>query len=159
MPLIIAATLVTLSGCGSANSGSSTPPSPQKSPTIAELTAALDACFDAEGMHSLDESRVLDTLGLDATDLTGFVMKVPVGTNMDEYGVFIAADGKSQAVTNAVVAYITARQESWMDEYLPDERPKIFEAEMHSALNYVFYVMAFKDVRANATAAFQDATS
>ncbi|MDR0818720.1 MAG: DUF4358 domain-containing protein [Oscillospiraceae bacterium] len=157
----IAAILLLLAiaaGFASCGNTPDSPASPAKEPTIEELTTELDKVFDADAMHELDAERVERELGLSADAFTAYAMKVPTGTNMDEYGVFIAASGREQEVMNAVNAYIGSRQERWMDEYLPDERPKIFDAQAKSQGKYVIYVMAFEDNRSKAINAFDKLT-
>ncbi len=131
---------------------------PTKTPTITELTAELDKYFDSSMMHSLDPDRTAGELNIETSAIDAFTMNVPISTNMDEYGVFIAASGHEAELTSAVNAYIKRRQDSWMNEYLPEERPKIFEAQTKSNGRYIIYVMSSEDTRNNVLSKFDSLT-
>jgi hypothetical protein len=155
--LVTAVTLLlVLSGCNpKTDTPEGSPLSPENEPSAAGIAASLDTLFDTDAMFELDPARMLKELTLDDGAVAEFVMKVPTGTNQDEYGVFAAAPGREQDVVNAVNSYLTSRQDKWMDEYLPEERPKIFNAVSKSQGRFVMYVMAPEDVRVKAAETFE----
>jgi hypothetical protein len=53
------------------------------------------------------------------------------GANVDEYGVFRGADEAQAAeIKKAVEDYLAMRVDSWMDAYMPEEKPKVTSAQI-----------------------------
>lgn len=79
-----------------------------------------------------------------------------VGTNIDEFGIFKARDAAQVAeLEKALETYISIRDNAWMDEYLPDEYPKLQKASVHTEGLYVCYFILGDDVKADALSAFE----
>ncbi|MDR2606375.1 MAG: DUF4358 domain-containing protein [Oscillospiraceae bacterium] len=125
--------------------------------TIEDFYAAVEPMFDTKAMAELAYDNILRNLKIDAELVDSAKVMVPTGTNQDEFGIFIAAPGRGQDLETALNAYITRRQDAWMDEYLPEERPKIFDAEVIAHGDHILYVMATSDRRRAASKAFMDA--
>ena len=91
---------------------------------------------------------------MDVSDYAGYTVKINAyGANIDEYGIFQAADDKqAKDVEAAVEAYLQLRLDSWMDEYMPEEKPKLSSAEVKSEGKYVMYAILGD---ADKTAAFE----
>ena len=70
---------------------------------------------------------------------------------VDEYGVFKARDAENaKALKAEVEAYLKNRLETWMDEYMPEEKPKVENAECRVFGNYVTYAILSESDRAAA---------
>lgn len=79
-----------------------------------------------------------------------------VGTNINEYGIFLAKDAEqAAALKDALNKYLEYRESVWMDEYLPDEKPKLDCAEVWTQGNYVMYAILGESDRAAVKQAFQ----
>ena len=51
------------------------------------------------------------------------------------------------AVKDAIEGYLKLRRDTWMKEYMPEEKPKLDKAEVKVYGIYVLYVIADDDVR------------
>jgi hypothetical protein len=120
---------------------------------VSAFTTEIDPLFDTAAMFSPDTDYMLQKLKLDDAAVLEFTMRLPTSTNLDEYGVFIAAPGREQDVENAVRKYCKTAADALMG-YLPDEEQKIVEAEITANGKYVLYVMAEADTRTAAKSAF-----
>ncbi len=86
------------------------------------------------------------------------VMATNVGTTIDEFGLFKGADSaQAEALHTAVKDYLQLRLDAWMPEYLPEEFPKLQNAQVWTAGNYVFYAILSEDAKTAASSAFQAA--
>ncbi|MGN1003020.1 MAG: DUF4358 domain-containing protein, partial [Oscillospiraceae bacterium] len=80
------------------------------------------------------------------------------GVNIDEFGIFKAGENMSAADIKAVVdSYLQLRLDSWMDEYMPEEKPKLTSAEVKVVGNYVMYCILSDGDKTTAFAVFEDA--
>jgi hypothetical protein len=125
--------------------------------TVEGFTVAVEPLFDTKAMAELDYDNIIRNLKINEELIDSAKVMVPTGTNQDEFGIFIAVPGRGKDLEDALNAYITRRQEAWMDEYLPEERPKIFDAEVTAHGDHILYVMASGDRRRAAAKAFMDA--
>ena len=79
-----------------------------------------------------------------------------VGTNINEYGIFLAKDAdQAKTIKDALNAYLEYRESVWMDEYLPDEKPKLDNAEVLQQGSYVMYTILSDADRDAVNAAFE----
>jgi len=124
---------------------------------IDDFFAAVEPNFDTKAMAELPYENILRNLKIDAELIESARVMVPTGTNQDEFGVFIAAEGRGSELKDALNAYFATRQAAWMDEYLPEERSKIFEPEITAHGDHILYVMASSDRQRTAAKAFMDA--
>jgi hypothetical protein len=115
--------------------------------TIEQLEAAVDPYFDTSVMYKADDEYISRTFDFPEGVCASALVKVPTGTNQDEYGVFIAEIGKEKELYNALLAYRDRRQAAWMDEYLPEEKHKVSDASVSSFDNYVYYVIGGPETR------------
>ena len=129
------------------------------------LLLGVSACGKKEvkdpGMEAVDSAIMKlmtsdgsQTVALDA-DYVSTIIKITsdeyvemnchknaVSLSMDEWGIFKAADEAARKnLESKLNAYLKARVESWMPEYLPDQRPKIEKSELYVAGNYVIYMI------------------
>jgi len=80
------------------------------------------------------------------------------GVNIDEYGVFKAADEKEAAsVKAAAEGYLRFRLDTWMREYMPEELPKLENAQVKVCGSYVLYAILDEDAAQAVFDAFEAA--
>lgn len=109
---------------------------------IEDVTAAVDeALGKGDSLVAVDENYIKGYMKMDVADYEGFTVKINAyGANIDEYGVFRAKDSsQAKEVESALKSYLQLRLDSWMDEYMPEEKPKLTAAEIRSSGNYVIY--------------------
>ena len=136
--LALAALACLLCGCGGKSARSDVP--------VDEIAAAVDKAIGGEKFTTVDESYVSGRLKVDAAKCDGFVVRLNV---VDEYGVFKAKDAENAKELKAEVeAYLKNRLETWMDEYMPEEKPKVENAECRVFGNYVTYAILSESDRA-----------
>ena len=115
-----------------------------------DLAAAVDKAIGGEKYSTVDASYINGRLGIDLTKCAGYVVRLNV---VDEYGVFQAKDADGvKALEKEVQDYLANRLETWMDEYMPEEKPKVENAECRVFGNYVVYAILSD---ANRSAAFK----
>ncbi|MDR0935770.1 MAG: DUF4358 domain-containing protein [Oscillospiraceae bacterium] len=140
----LAAALIALAACSPKDTELTYP---EHDITIEQLEAAVDLYFDTSVMYKADDEYIGRTFDFPEGVCASALVKVPTGTNQDEYGVFIAERGKEKELFEALQAYREKRQEAWMDEYLPEEKHKVSDASVSSFDNYVYYVIAGTETR------------
>jgi hypothetical protein len=144
--LLLTLTAALFTACGS---------KPAREPEVSELTDAIDAAIGNEGsMIAVDEAYVKGAMKMDVSAFAGWCVKINAyGANVDEYGVFRGADEAQAAeIKKAVEDYLAMRVDSWMDAYMPEEKPKVTSAQMKTEGNYVCYCILSDE---NKTAAFK----
>ena len=112
-----------------------------------DVADAVDAVMP--GLAEMSEAYLKGAMKLDTELFASYSVRINAsGTSIDEYGVFKAATpGGTEAAVKAVEAYLQLRKDSWMPEYMPQERPKLDSASVRSFGRYVMYVIASDDVR------------
>ena len=137
-----------LCGCGSA----------AKSVPVAEL---VDAVTSAAGLGELadpGESYVRGYLKKSADELGEYAIRMNVtGTNIDEFGIFKAGKLTVKELEETVKGYLQTRQDGWMDEYMPEEKPKLLSAEVKTVGDCVMYAILSDADRTAAFDAFSSA--
>lgn len=126
------AMLMLLCACGSG----------AKDVPIEDVVSAVDTALNkGDNLVAVDENYIKGYLKMDVADYDGFTVKINAyGANIDEYGLFKAKDSsQAKEIKAAVEAYLQLRLDSWMDEYMPEEKPKLTSAEIRSSGNYVMY--------------------
>ena len=118
---------------------------------IKDITESVENVigFDAEYMTKAGSDYIFEHIDIDAEAVTDCVMKLPIGINMNEYGVFIAEKGHEKELESAVMAYLEYRKDVWDKTYLPEEGFKIENAEYGRQGRYVYYAIgcdSFKEV-------------
>lgn len=126
---------------------------------LSELSAAVEQYLDAASLAEMQESYLTGPMKLDTGLFADYVVKINAyGANIDEYGVFKAPDDASvDAVKKAVEGYLQLRKDTWMEEYMPEEKPKLTQAEVRAAGQYVMYVIVADEVRSPMLEAFEAA--
>ncbi len=113
------------------------------------FTALIDARMGGSELAEMNSGYISGAMHLDPNSFGGYVVKLNAkGVNIDEYGVFRAPEnGKVSDVKDAIEGYLKLRRDTWMKEYMPEEKPKLDSAEVKVYGNYVLYVIAADDVR------------
>lgn len=118
---------------------------------ISRFVAVIDARMGGSDLAEMNSGYISGAMHLDPNSFGGYVVKLNAkGINIDEYGVFRTPDnGKVSDVQDAIEGYLKLRRDSWMKEYMPEEKPKLDKAEVKVYGNYVLYVIASDEVREN----------
>ncbi len=127
--------------------------------SLSTLSEAAEAYLDAASLAEMQESYLTGPMKLDPKLFAEYLVKINAyGANIDEYGIFKAPDEASvDAVKQAVEGYLQLRKDTWMEEYMPEEKPKLTQAEIRVAGQYVMYVIVADDVRKPILDAFENA--
>ena len=111
---------------------------------VSELSAKINSELES-GADLVDapESYISSSMGFDLSSVSEYVVKINSrGVNIDEYGIFKAADDSQlQQLQTAVSNYLQIRVDTWMVEYMPEEFPKLQNAETKTIGNYVMYAI------------------
>lgn len=143
--LLILTEIFCLCACGSPGTGD---------PGMDKVSAAVTAVTDNDNMQTIPDTYMQNMMGIDPSmyeDAATGISKV--GTNIDEYGVFKTSE--PDALTDALNAYLEYREEIWMVEYLPEEHPKLQNAEVWTVGSYVMYAILDADTMSAAEIAFK----
>ena len=108
------------------------------------LSIAVGSAFSNPDLTDIPDSYIETMMKLTDDQYTEHFAKISsVGTNIDEYGIFKANDAEGvKVLEKAINDYLAYRLEIWMDEYLPEELPKLQNATVTTTGNYVMYVIA-----------------
>jgi len=130
--LALAMVLALLCACGSG----------AKDVPIEDVVAAVDeALGKGDSLAEMGADYIKGYMKMDVSGYEGFTVKINAyGANIDEYGVFRAKDSAQvKDIKSAVEAYLQLRVDSWMEEYMPEEKPKLTSAEVKTNGSYVMY--------------------
>jgi hypothetical protein len=133
---------------------------PEKEPEISAIAEKIDAAIGNSGdMIAVEEDYIRGAMKMDVSAYAGYCVKINAyGANVDEYGIFKGADARqAEEIKKAVDAYLKMRIDTWMDAYMPEEKPKMAAAELETKGNYVCYCVLSEEKKAAAFKAFQDA--
>lgn len=110
---------------------------------VADIVSAVDTAVGTDSLVQVDENYVNGRLKVDVSGCAEYAVKInSMGTNVDEYGLFKAKDeDAAKALAEDVQAYLDERLATWMDEYMPEEKPKVEKAEVKTVGVYVMYTI------------------
>lgn len=140
-----------LCACGSGSSGKNVP--------VADIAADVaSALGKTEALTTVDDNWIKGWMKVEADKFGEQVVMINAyGANVDEFGVFKAGDDMSASEIKATVeAYLQLRMSSWMDEYMPEEKPKLENAEIKVIGEYVMYCILSDADADTAFATFED---
>lgn len=148
--LAVSALLCLLCACGDSGAKDDIP--------VADIVTAVDAALANDALVPVDEAYVQGRLKVDTSVCTEYAVKLnSVSTTIDEYGVFKAKDADmAKAVAEDVQAYLDERLATWMEEYLPEEKPKVESAEVRTEGVYVMYAILSDADKSAAFGALED---
>ena len=125
---------------------------------LEDLAAVVEKHLDGGSLAEMKESYLSGPMKLDTILFADYLVKINAyGANIDEYGIFKARDEKGVAsVQKEAEDYLQMRKDTWMEEYMPEEKPKVTSAEIVTQGNYVFYAILSEEDKDAAFAAFED---
>ena len=149
--LLIAVLLISLlAACGGGSASKNVP--------VADLADAVGTAIGKPDLADPGESYVKGYFKKDAAELGEYAIRInTMGTNIDEFGIFKAGTLTAAELKTLVESYLKLRQDSWMDEYMPDEKPKMMNAEVKVQGDYVMYCILSDAEKTTAFKAFTDA--
>lgn len=126
--------------------------------STADIAGEISALKENVNFSEMNASYIEGAMKLDTADFADYTVELnALGTNIDEFGVFKANDDKSvDTVKSAVEGYLSFRLETWMNEYMPEEKPKLESAEVKVCGLYVMYAIFDDTSRSEAFEAFEN---
>ncbi len=150
--LLLAAALCALAACAKKAAYKDNVP-------LEDLAAVVEQHLDGGSLAEMKESYLSGPMKLDTVQFADFIVKINAyGANIDEYGIFKARDEAGvAAVQKQAEGYLQLRKDTWMEEYMPEEKPKLTQAEVKVCGLYVIYVIVSDEVRAPILSDFENA--
>lgn len=150
--LLLAALLALTAGCGGKVSY-------REDLSAEKLAGIMDKHLSASQMAVMTSGYLSGAMKMDPTLFSDYVVKVTAyGTKIDEYGVFrVPSADRAEAAKDAVESYLQLRKDNWMEEYLPEEKPKLTNAAVKCCGLYVLYVIVSDEVRQPMLDGFENA--
>lgn len=142
--------LALLCGCGSGTVKNDVP--------AGDIAGAMAQAIGMDDrLSAVDANYVKGFFEVDPADFGDWcVMINAYGTSADEIGVFKAGAGGVKSARQTVEAYLQTRLDTWMDEYMPEEKPKLTGAKISTMGEYVCYCILSSEDCAKALEAFED---
>lgn len=124
---------------------------------VSNLSGVVESDMDRQNLAAMNSGYLSGAMHLDPSMFADYVVKVNAyGTNIDEYGIFKARSlDEVDAVKEAVDGYLQLRKDAWMEEYMPEEKPKLDNAEVKVCGRYVIYVIMGDEARQTALENFE----
>ena len=118
--------------------------------SVTRLAEVADSCLETDALAVMTESYVKGAMKMEPALFAEYTVKVnAAGANIDEYGIFKAKKESSlKAVKEEVKAYLQMRKDTWMEEYMPEEKPKLVSTEIKTMGLYVMYAILSDNSRA-----------
>jgi len=153
--LLVVAALLALCACSSGGSKVEY----KTDVSTADLSASVIAIKDDWNFAAMNDSYLEGAMKLTPSDFADYTVNInAMGTNVDEFGIFKAKDAASvEAVKEAAEGYLKFRLDTWMEEYMPEEKPKLEKAEVKVYGLYVMYAIFDDTTRADAFTALENA--
>ncbi len=126
---------------------------------LSTLAEAVEKHLDGGSLAAMQESYLKGAMKLDPAIFADWLVKINAyGANIDEYGIFKAPDEAGvAAVKQAAEDYLKLRRDTWMEEYMPEEKPKLTQAEVKVCGLYVIYAIVSDDARGKILTDFENA--
>ena len=126
---------------------------------LSTLAEAVEKHLDGGSLAAMQESYLKGAMKLDPAIFADWLVKINAyGANIDEYGIFKAPDEAGvAAVKQAAEDYLKLRRDTWMEEYMPEEKPKLTKAEVKVCGLYVIYAIVSDDARGKILTDFENA--
>ena len=150
--LLILSALLALGACGKKAAWRTDVP-------MDKLAETVEKYLDGGSLASMQESYLKGAMKMDPALFADWLVKVNAyGANIDEYGIFKAPDEAGvEAVKKAAEDYLKLRRDTWMEEYMPEEKPKLTQAQVKVCGLYVIYAIVSDDVRGKIMTDFENA--
>ena len=97
-----------------------------------DIAAAVSAALGSGDFVAVADYYYAGSMKMDVSGFDSYTAMINSrGVNVDEFGIFKAKDKDGvSAVKEAVEAYLQMRKDTWIPEYMPEERPKLDGAEV-----------------------------
>jgi len=126
---------------------------------VSDISEAMTSAIGAgDNLAVRDNNYIAHMIGLDSDSYADcIVMTNNIGTSVDEYGIFKAADSKqAKTIADTLQSYIDmAKTDSLRFSYTPEELPKVEGAKVTTVGNYVMYSILSDANRASVLTAFE----
>ena len=124
-----------------------------------KLAETVEKHLDGGSLAAMQESYLKGAMKMDPAIFAQWLVKINAyGANIDEYGIFKAPDEAGVAkVKQAAEDYLKLRRDTWMEEYMPEEKPKLTQAEVKVCGLYVIYAIVSEDARPKILSDFENA--
>lgn len=125
----------------------------------ADVSKAVVAALQADSFAAVSETYVTGVMKMEVASFKGYDVELnSKGENIDMFGVFQGSDEKQTAeIKKACEDYLQMRKDTWMPEYMPEERPKMDAAEVKVVGNYVMFAILSDSDKTAAFGAFEKA--
>lgn len=148
--LVCAALGALLCACGST----------AKNVPCADISAAVSAALGkADSLTSPPDSYITGYMKTDPAAFGDYALCINAyGKNIDEFGILKAGKELDAAAVKKIAEdYLALRLSGWMEGYMPEEKPKLTNAEVRTQGDYVMYCILDDADKAAAFGAFTDA--
>ena len=106
----------------------------------------------------MTEDYVKGMLSFDVTKVSEYTVYVDAsGTTVDEFGVFKANEGEGEEVAKLLETYLDMRLDTWMDEYMPEQKPNVENAVVKNMGDYYIYMILSDSERETFISNFEEA--
>lgn len=131
--------LITLAAC----SGKGGSAKIRNDVSVGDISSAVASVLSDDALVSVNTTYISGSMKMDVSDYDSYDVKInSKGVNIDEFGVFKAKDSSQVTlVKKAVTDYLKLRRDTWMKEYMPEEFPKLENAEVKTEGSYVIYAI------------------
>lgn len=149
VPLTALLVLSLLVGCGAKKIKNDVP--------VDTLATAVTTALGSDDFVAVADYYYEGSMKMDVSGFDGCAVMInSKGVNIDEFGIFQVKDAADVAAAKETVeAYLQMRKDTWIPEYMPEERPKLENAEIKTVGNYVMYAILWDDGKAAAFEAFE----
>jgi hypothetical protein len=136
----------------SAASCGSSEPSYKDDVPASDIAAQIMAVKDGWNFAEMTDSYIAGAMQFDLEGCAEYNVEInALGTSADEFGVFKASDASTVSeIEKRVDEYFKFRLDNWMDEYMPEEKPKLEKAARKTYGLYVVYAILDDATRADA---------
>ena len=108
----------------------------------------------------MTEGYVIGVMNFDLTKVSEYVVCVDAsGTTVDEFGIFKANAETGEEVETMLTEYLEMRIDTWMDEYMPEEKPKVENAKIINNGDYYIYAILGDSEKEQFLGKFEEAVS
>lgn len=106
----------------------------------------------------MTEGYVSGVMNFDLAKVSEYVVCVDAsGTTVDEFGIFKANADTGEDVKGMLTEYLEMRLDTWMDEYMPEEKPKVENAQIRNNGDYYIYAILGDSEKEQLLGAFEEA--
>lgn len=125
---------------------------------IKEFASGIATKRTDVSLVEMTEDYVKGMLNFDVTKVSEYSVYVDAsGTTVDEFGVFKANEGEGEEVQKMLETYLNMRLDTWMDEYMPEQKPNVENAVVKNIGDYYIYMILSDSEREATFSAFEDA--